>query len=34
MVQALTRAGLPANRVVVDPDVGRRVDLYDIYVES
>jgi hypothetical protein len=34
MLQTLERAGLPANRIVVDPDLGWRVDLYDIYVEK
>ena len=31
--QTLERAGLPANRVVVDADLGLRVGIYDIYVE-
>lgn len=34
VTQALSRAGIPAARLVIDEAQGRRVDLYDIYVEN
>jgi outer membrane protein OmpA-like peptidoglycan-associated protein len=33
ITQALAAAGLPATRVTIDDALGRRIDLYDIYVE-
>ena len=33
ILQALTSGGLPEARVIIDDALGRRVDLYDIYVE-
>jgi outer membrane protein OmpA-like peptidoglycan-associated protein len=33
MTEALKRAGLPADRIVVGSDLGVRVDVYDVYVE-
>lgn len=33
ILQALTSGGLPASRVIIDDALGRRVDLYDVYVE-
>ena len=33
MVQVLTRAGLPANRVTVADNLAQRVDIYDVYVD-
>jgi hypothetical protein len=33
MTQVIAAAGLPAARVTVGDDLGRRVDVYDVYVE-
>lgn len=33
MVQALTRAGLPASRVSIADQITQRVDVYDVYVD-